>query len=221
VGITAGVINVPSSAHLGHVQSPESRLIELGIDLPEPPQPLGPYPAVRIVGDLLYTTAVLPMWNGELRYEGALGSQVGLADGAAAARLCGLNLLALIRAHAGSLDNVRQVTQIVGLVNSAPAFAQQSKVMNGLSELLYEVFGEAGRHGRTALATTDLPRNATVQATAVVRMVTAAVAAGDSAETGVPVAGTPLGGALDEVPNVPVSGAPVVRERVAGAKATE
>jgi enamine deaminase RidA (YjgF/YER057c/UK114 family) len=104
-------------------------------------------------------------------YVGSLGSEVSLHDGAAAPRLCGLNLLALARAHAGgSLDNVRQVVQVIGLVNSAPGFAQQSKVMNGLSDLLFEVFGDAGKHNRTALATLDLPLNAAVQATAVVRI---------------------------------------------------
>ncbi len=195
------------------MQSPEARLRELGVDLPEPPEALGPYPAVQIVGDLLYTTAVLPMWNGELRHTGALGTQVALAEGAAAARLCGLNLLSLIRASAGSLDNVKQVLQVIGLVNSAPAFAQQSKVMNGLSDLLYEVFGDAGRHSRTALATAELPRNATVQATAVVRLLPGVMAAGNADEEALPVAGMAAGGA-PAAAAMPVSGSPVERARV-------
>ena len=204
---------MPTSTHLGRVQSPEARLGELGIDLPEPPEALGPYPAAQVVGDLLYTTAVLPMWNGELRHTGALGSQVALAEGAAAARLCGLNLLSLIRATAGSLDNVKQVMQVIGLVNSAPAFAQQSKVMNGLSDLLYEVFGDAGRHSRTALATAELPRNATVQATAVVRLWPGTTAARNADDQAVPVGGIAVSGALAD-PKIPVSGAPVERARV-------
>ena len=204
---------MPTSTHMGRVQSPEARLRELGIDLPEPPEALGPYSAAHIVGDLLYTTAVLPIWNGELRYTGALGTQVALADGASAARLCGLNLLSLIRASAGSLDNVKQVLQVIGLVNSAPAFAQQSKVMNGLSDLLYEVFGDAGRHSRTALATTELPRNATVQATAVVRLLHRAVEAPNAGEEAAPAAGMPVTGA-PEAPGMPVSGSPVERARV-------
>lgn len=207
---------MPTSAHLGRVQSPDRRLAELGISLPDPPQPLGPYPAVQIVGDLLYTTAVLPTWNGELRHTGALGSQVSLADGVAAARLCGLNLLSLIRAHAGTLDNVRHFIQVTGLVNSAPAFAQQSKVMNGLSELVFEVFGEAGRHSRTALATSELPRNATVQATAVVRLAPVAVP-GSDAEGAVPVTGTAL--ESQGAAGMPVSGAPVERRAPGGSGA--
>jgi enamine deaminase RidA (YjgF/YER057c/UK114 family) len=190
-------------AHLAHIDSPEARLRELGIELPEPPQPLGEYPSVRLVGDLLYTTAVLPVWNGEVRHVGAAGSQVSLAEGAAAARLCGLNLLALVHANAGSLDNVRQVLQVIGLVNSSPGFVQQSKVMNGLSELLYEVFGETGRHNRTALATLDLPLNATVQASAVIRIDLSRLSA--VGELGIPVVGSVEAG------NMPVSGSPVPR----------
>jgi enamine deaminase RidA (YjgF/YER057c/UK114 family) len=195
---------VPTSAHAGRVGSPEARLRQLAIELPEPPDALGDYPVVQIVGDLLYTTAVLPAWNGELRYTGALGSEVPLATGIEAARMCGLNLLALVQRHAGSLDNVRQVVQVIGLVNSAPGFAQQSKVMNGLSELLFEVFGDAGKHNRTALGSTDLPRNASVQATAVFRIDLARMSA---AEPEMPVSGTAAAGG----PEMPVAGAPVER----------
>jgi enamine deaminase RidA (YjgF/YER057c/UK114 family) len=193
------------------VESPEARLKELGIELPAPPKPLGDYPSVRVVGDLLYTTAVLPVWNGELEYVGSLGSEVSLADGAAAARLCGLNLLALARASTGgSLDNVRQVVQVIGLVNSAPGFAQQSKVLNGLSDLLYEVFGDAGKHNRTALATLDLPLNASVQATAVMRIDPArATPRGEAAmDVGGTLVSTRQGGVET---GMPVSGAAVER----------
>lgn len=198
---------MPSTAH-GRVESAEARLKELGIVLPQAPEPLGDYPSVRVVGDLLYTTAVLPTWEGEVRYVGALGSEVTLADGAAAARLCGLNLLALARASVGgSLDNIRQVVQVIGLVNSAPGFAQQSKVMNGLSDLLFEVFGDAGRHNRTALATLDLPLNASVQASAVIRIDPAR--ATPHGEAAVQVSGTPA--TTDGAGKMPVSGAPVER----------
>lgn len=198
---------MPAPVH-GKVESPEARLRELGIELPAAPTPLGDYPSVRVVGDLLYTTAVLPMWNGELRYVGSMGSEVTLADGAAAARLCGLNLLALARANAGgSLDNVRQVVQVIGLVNSAPGFAQQSKVMNGLSDLLFEVFGDAGKHNRTALASPDLPLNATVQTTAVMRIDPAR--ATPRGEAAMDVSGTLVESRTGE--GMPVSGTAVER----------
>jgi enamine deaminase RidA (YjgF/YER057c/UK114 family) len=202
----------------GKVESPEGRLRELGLLLPEPPEPLGDHPAVRLVGDLLYTTAVLPSWNGELRYVGSLGSEVSLADGAAAARLCGLNLLALARASAGgSLDNIRQVVQVIGLVNSAPGFAQQSKVMNGLSELLFELFGDAGKHNRTALATPDLPLNASVQATAVIRI--DAARATVRREAALAVSGAPVEERQDGVAvgAMPVAGAAAERTADHGA----
>ncbi|HEV7678448.1 MAG TPA: RidA family protein [Candidatus Dormibacteraeota bacterium] len=210
---------MPASAHLGRVEHPETRLHELAITLPAAPAALGEYPSVRLVGDLLYTTAVLPMWNGDVRHVGAVGSEVSLVEGAAAARLCGLNLLALVRAHAGSLDNVRQVVQVIGLVNSSPGFAQQSKVMNGLSELLYEVFGEAGRHNRTALSTLDLPLNATVQASAVIRLDLSRMP-GATGEPGMAVSGTAVEPQGGTVGGAPVSGAPVDRsaERSAGRK---
>lgn len=209
---------MPASVHGGKVESPEARLRELGLLLPAPPEPLGDYPSARLVGDLLYTTAVLPFWNGELRYVGALGSEVSLADGAAAARLCGLNLLALARASAGgSLDNIRQVVQVIGLVNSAPGFAQQSKVMNGLSELLFEVFGDAGKHNRTALATLDLPLNASVQATAVIRI--DAARATQRGEAALAVSGTLVEDRQDDaaVGAMPVAGAAVERTADEGA----
>jgi enamine deaminase RidA (YjgF/YER057c/UK114 family) len=203
------VLTVPTSAHLDRVESPDARLGELSLDLPQPPAALGPYPAVQVVGDLLYTTAVLPMWDGELRYQGALGSKVPLASGVAAARLCGLNLLALIRAHLGTLDDVRQVVQVIGLVNSAPGFAQQSKVMNGLSDVLYDVFGERGRHNRTALGTTELPLDASVQATAVVRIDPSRLPV-QAGETVISVPGT-LAGEAGAGAAIPLAGAPVER----------
>src|SRR5437899_785922 len=114
-------------------QSPEARLRELGIELPGPPAALGSYTPVNLVGDLLYTSGTLPMWNGELRGEGTVGEGVTVAQAAAAARLCMLNILALVRDRLGSLDAVRQIVQVTGFVRSASGFAQQGKVMNGAS----------------------------------------------------------------------------------------
>jgi enamine deaminase RidA (YjgF/YER057c/UK114 family) len=150
--------------------SPDARLAELTIDLPNPPEALGSYTPVHIVGDLLYTSGVLPVWNGELRGEGVVGGDMSLPDGVAAARLCGLNILALVREHLGSLDAVRQMVQMTGFVRSGPEFAQQAKVLNGASDLFLEVFGERGRHTRTALGTSELPLGAAVEINAVVRI---------------------------------------------------
>jgi enamine deaminase RidA (YjgF/YER057c/UK114 family) len=151
-------------------ESPEARLRELGIELPQPPEALGSYMPVHLVGDLLYTSGTLPMWNGELRGEGVVGEGVTVSQAAASARLCMLNILALVRDRLGSLDAVRQVVQLTGFVRSAPGFAQQGKVLNGASDLLVELFGERGRHTRAALGTTDLPMGAVVEITAIVRV---------------------------------------------------
>lgn len=151
-------------------ESPEVRLAELGIELPGPPEALGSYTPVHLVGDLLYTSGTLPMWNGELRGHGVVGEGLTVAEAAAAARLTMLNILALVRDRLGSLDAVRQVVQITGFVRSSPGFAQQGKVLNGASELLLQLFGDRGRHTRAALGTSDLPMGAVVEITAIVRV---------------------------------------------------
>jgi len=150
--------------------SPEARLRELGIELPPPPQALGQYTPVHIVGDLLYTSGVLPSQGGQPVTAGVVGDTLTVAEGAEAARLCVLNILALVQSRTGSLDAVRQIVQIVGFVRSAPGFVQQAKVLNGASELLMDIFGERGRHTRTALGTTELPQGAAVEMTAVIRI---------------------------------------------------
>lgn len=150
--------------------SPEERLVELGIELPEPPSALGSYQPTHLVGDLLYTSGVLPVWNGELRVAGVVGADLTVAQGAEAARLATINLLALLRDRLGSLDAVRQVVQLTGFVRSAPGFEQQPKVLNAASDLLFQVFGERGRHTRAALGTGDLPLGAAVEISAVVRV---------------------------------------------------
>ncbi|TMC47854.1 MAG: RidA family protein [Chloroflexi bacterium] len=151
-------------------ESPEARLRELGIELPQPPEALGSYMPVHLVGDLLYTSGTLPMWNGELRGEGVVGEGVTVSQASASARLCMLNILALVRDRLGSLDAVRQMVQLTGFVRSSPGFAQQGKVLNGSSDLLIELFGDRGRHTRAALGTTDLPMGAVVEITAIVRV---------------------------------------------------
>lgn len=150
--------------------SPETRLQDLGIVLPPPPSALGAYAPATVVGDLLYTSGVLPTWDGELRGVGRAGDSLSVEEAAAAARLCALNILALVRTHIGSLDAVRAVVQLVGFVRSAPGFTDQPQVLNGASELLVAVFGDRGRHTRMALGTAELPLGAVVELSAVIRL---------------------------------------------------
>ena len=123
------------------MDSAEATLRTLGIELPEPPKPLASYVPVQQVGELLYTSGVVPFWNGELKVKGVVGADVSVKDAARAAEICALNIMALIRQHAGSLDQVEQFIQLSGFVRSAAGFEEQPKVLNGASDLIYKVFG--------------------------------------------------------------------------------
>lgn len=141
----------------------ERRLEELGIALPEAPRPVAAYvPAVRC-GNLLFTSGQIALRDGTVVYRGKVGRELSEEEGYAAARLCALNSLAVARAELGSLDLVRRVVKVVGYVNSAPGFTAQPRVLNGASELLAAVFGDAGRHARAAVGVSELPLDSAVE----------------------------------------------------------
>jgi enamine deaminase RidA (YjgF/YER057c/UK114 family) len=142
----------------------EARLAELGIELPDAGAPLANYvPCVR-TGDLIYVSGQICQWNGERRFIGKLGREVKLEQGQQAARLCGLNLIAQLRkALDGDLDRVVRCVRLGGFVNSMPDFTQQPQVINGCSDLVVEVFGDAGRHARTAIGVSVLPSDVAVE----------------------------------------------------------
>ncbi|MEO8816049.1 MAG: RidA family protein [Mycobacterium sp.] len=139
-----------------------ARLTELGVVLPRTAAPLASYvPAVR-TGNLVYTSGQLPMQDGKLPRAGKVGAEVSPEDGAALARACALNALAAVDALVG-LDAVTRVVKMVGFVSSAPGFNGQPAVINGASDLLGEVFGEAGAHARSAVGVSELPLNSPVE----------------------------------------------------------
>jgi enamine deaminase RidA (YjgF/YER057c/UK114 family) len=140
------------------------RLKELGIELPQPSKPGANYvPAVR-TGNLVYLTGQLSQWNGERRFIGKLGREFGVEEGQQAARLCALNLVALLRAELeGDLDRVVRCVRIAGYVNSVPDFVAQSQVINGASDLFVEIFQHAGRHTRMAVGVSALPYDVAVE----------------------------------------------------------
>jgi enamine deaminase RidA (YjgF/YER057c/UK114 family) len=143
--------------------SPEQRLAALGLSLPPVVAPLAAYvPAVR-TGNMVYTAGQLPIVEGELVSAGKVGAEVGDVEAAALARTCALNALAAAAAAAGGLSAIRRIVKLTGFVASAPDFTGQPQVVNGASELLLEIFGEAGRHARSAVGTAVLPRNAPVE----------------------------------------------------------
>jgi enamine deaminase RidA (YjgF/YER057c/UK114 family) len=151
-------------------QTPEGRLKALGIELPPVPKPVASYvPAVR-TGNLVFLAGQGPLSGGKPTVTGKVGAQLTEQQGYQAARATILNSLAALRAEIGSLDRVRRVVKLVGWVNSAPGFTRQPWVINGASDLLVEVFGEAGRHARSALGANELPLDIPVEVEIVVEV---------------------------------------------------
>lgn len=138
----------------------EQRLQELGIVLPEPVQPVATYVRWVQTGNLLFISGTGPSDNAPA---GKLGADLTLEQGYAAAREVGLQIIATVKAAVGDLDRVNRVVKILGMVNSAPTFGDQPKVINGCSDLMVEVFGEKGRHSRSAVGFVALPSQIPVE----------------------------------------------------------
>ena len=149
--------------------TPLARLAELGITLPPVVAPLAAYVPAAQTGTLVYTSGQLPMINGALPQSGRLGAEVTADEGYAHARQCALNALAAIDALVG-LDSVVRVVKVVGFVASTPDFTAQPAVVNGASELLGEVFGDAGKHARSAVGVAALPLGAPVEVELIVEV---------------------------------------------------
>jgi enamine deaminase RidA (YjgF/YER057c/UK114 family) len=145
----------------------DARLAELGLSLPEPAAPVAAYVPVVVTGGLAYVSGQVSIVDGHL-LKGRLGEDLGLEQGVAAARACGLMILAQLKAALGSLDRVERVVKLGAFVNSAPNFTDQPQVANGASELMVAVFGEAGRHARSAVGVPVLPLGVAVEVDAIV-----------------------------------------------------
>ena len=141
----------------------ESRINELKIALPGTPKPVAAYIPAKQTGKLVFTAGQLPTVNGELISKGLLGQDVEIDEANKAARICTLNALAAIKGVIGDLDRIKQIVRVVGYVASVPTFTQQPAVVNGASELLLEIFGENGKHARSAVGMAVLPLNASVE----------------------------------------------------------
>ena len=151
------------------MSSIQSRLAELDIALPAAAAPVAAYVPVVVVGNLAHVSGQLPFVDGRL-VTGRLGEDVPLEQGVAAARACGLMILAQLEAALGSLDRVERIVKLGAFVNSAATFTDQPKVANGASELMAAVFGEAGKHARSAVGVPVLPLGAAVEVDAVVAL---------------------------------------------------
>ena len=141
----------------------EDRLKGLGMVLPEVPVPLAAYVPAKKIGQVIFTAGQLPLLKGELICKGLLGQDVDVEQAYQAARICTLNALAAIKGVVKDLDQIVQVVRVVGYVASTSTFIQQPAIVNGASELLLEIFGEAGKHARSAVGVASLPSNASVE----------------------------------------------------------
>ncbi len=142
----------------------EERLQTLGIELPEPSPAGANYLPFLQIGDIVYISGQLSKWNGEYKFIGKLGREFDIEQGQQAARLCALNLIAVLRqALGGNLDRVRQCVRVGGYVNSTPDFTAHSQVINGASDLLEEILGDPGRHTRIAVGVAALPYDVAVE----------------------------------------------------------
>lgn len=141
----------------------ENKLKELGIILPKPPEPLGAYtPCVRS-SNLLYVSGQLPVEEGKLKYKGKLGDELTVEQGKDAARIAAINCISVLDHELGQLEKVARIVKVTGYVSSAPGFHDQANIVNGASDLFFEVFGEKGIHARVAVGVYELPNGSPVE----------------------------------------------------------
>jgi enamine deaminase RidA (YjgF/YER057c/UK114 family) len=148
----------------------EQKLAELGIVVPEAPKPLASYVPAVVTGDFVFTSGQLPMQNGALQFPGQLGAGVSIDEGKKAARISVINCLSVIKSVIGDLEQIEHVVKVTVFISSAPGFGEQPEVANGASDLLLEIFGEAGKHSRSAVGVSALPRNAAVEIEMIVKV---------------------------------------------------
>ena len=143
--------------------TPEEKLISLGIQLPEAPSAVANYVPWVQTGNVVMTSGQIPWVNGEMAYTGKCGGDVSVEEGYEAAKVCAINAIAQLKAAVGNLSRISQILRIEGNVHSAPGFTGQPQDLNGASDLIFDVFGDKGRHTRTALGIFEMPLNAAVQ----------------------------------------------------------
>ena len=146
----------------------DARLAELKLELPKAAAPVANYVPVVIVGNLAFLSGQVTAWNGEFKFRGKLGRDFSIEQGQEAARICALNIIAQLKAAlGGDLDRVKRCVRLGVFVNSMPDFTDQPKVGNGASDLLVQIFGDAGKHARTAIGTNALPVDVAVEIDAI------------------------------------------------------
>ncbi|WP_106755301.1 RidA family protein [Pannonibacter carbonis] len=151
-------------------ESIEARLAALGVSLPTPAAPQANYVPVVRTGNLLFVSGQIPIGPNGIEFVGKVGQEFGIDEGRACARLCGINIIAQAKAAIGDLEKVVRIVKLVGMVNSTPDFTDQPKVINGCSDFLVDVFGDKGRHARSAVSVASLPFGVAVEIEAVIEV---------------------------------------------------
>lgn len=143
--------------------SPEEKLKSLGVELSEAPKPLGSYVSCVQSGNLLFLSGILPLRQGKLKKIGRVGESVSLEEAQEDAKQIVINALSIIKSQTGDLKKIKRCIKMTGYVSSAPDFTDQPKILNAASDLLFEIFGEAGRHSRAAIGVNTLPLNSPLE----------------------------------------------------------
>ena len=141
----------------------EEKLRMLGITLPSPPKPAGSYIPVVRTGNLIFVSGQIPISGGKILYSGKVTKDLSIEDAQKAARLCAINALAQLKSELGDLDKITKIVRVSGFVNSPPDFTEQPRVINGASDLLFEIFEKRGQHTRIAVGVSSLPLNSAVE----------------------------------------------------------
>lgn len=150
----------------------EEKIKQLGITIPEPVKPLAAYIPAMQVGNLVMTSGQVPISSGAVKYQGKVGRDLSEEEGNEAAKLCAINCLSAVKSVIGNLDEIKRVLKLTVFVASAEGFTAQPKVANGASELIGEIFGEAGKHVRSAVGVSELPLNSAVEIEMIVEVKT-------------------------------------------------
>jgi enamine deaminase RidA (YjgF/YER057c/UK114 family) len=141
----------------------EGRLAQLNITLPTPPKPAGSYIPVVTSGNLAFVSGQIPMQDGKVLFTGKVPTERSIEEARDAAKLCGINLLAQLKANLGSLDRITKIVRVSGFVNCTPEFSEHPKIINAASDMFFEIFGEKAKHSRIAVGVSSLPLNSTVE----------------------------------------------------------
>jgi enamine deaminase RidA (YjgF/YER057c/UK114 family) len=141
----------------------EEKIKQMGITIPEAAKPLAAYIPALQFGNLVMTSGQVPIVNGQIKYSGKIGKELTDEQGREAAKLCAINCLSAIKSVIGNLDRIKRIVKLTVFVNSADGFTAQPKIANGASEFIVEIFGDTGKHVRSAVGVSELPLNSAVE----------------------------------------------------------